>query len=68
MTWRMVGVFLFVCVSVAITLVVRQLVMGKPVNSNLLVIALPPGVICGAILVVRDQREQRRKAEAARAE
>lgn len=66
MTWRMVGVFLFVCASVAVALVLAQLVMGKPVNSNLLVIALPPGMICGVIIAMRDQREQRRKAEAVR--
>ena len=62
MTWRMVGMFLFVCATVGVALVATQLVMGKPVNSNLLVIALSPGMISGAILAVRDHREQRRRA------
>lgn len=57
MTWRMVGVFLFVCASMTVALAVTQLVMGKPVDSHLLLIALPPGIVCGVIIAVRDQRE-----------
>ena len=65
MTWRMVGVFLFVCVSMAVALVVTQLVMAKPLDSHLLLIALPPGMACGVIVARRDAREQRRRRVAA---
>ena len=64
MTWRMVGVFLFTCALVGVALVVTQLVMGKSVDGNLLVIALPPGVVGGVIVATRDHREQRRKTAA----